>query len=217
MLNLGSADGSINFFERIKMKALALKAWSRVNEIDLQESKESDLIKMSLKGNPDAFGELVRRHQHGVYNLSYRYMRDSVLAEDMAQEAFLKGFRLLKGFRGDCRFSTWMYRVTSSVCLTELARRKRKGEVELKPNHVGSMESDEAVNADRSEIIRRCVNMLPEKYAAIITMYYLEELSYEEIASAMEIPLGTLKTWMFRARKDLRVIVESELGEQHYV
>jgi len=76
------------------MRAVALKAWSRVNDIDLQDLKESDLISMSLKGDPSAFGELVKRHEHGVYNLSYRYMRDSALAEDMAQEAFLKGFRL---------------------------------------------------------------------------------------------------------------------------
>jgi len=98
-----------------------------------------------------------------------------------------------------------------------LARRKRKGEVELKPNHIGSTNVDEAIKSDRAEIIRRCVNLLPEKYAAIITMYYLEELSYEEIAKAMEIPLGTLKTWMFRARKDLRKIVESELGDHQNV
>ena len=156
---------------------------------------------------------LVQRHQHVVYNLAYRYMRDSNLAEDMAQEAFLKGYRLLKGFRGDCSFSTWMYRVTSSVCLTEIARRKKRREVQLDTHHGGAYEDGKAEARDSAEIIRRCVMKLPERYAKIITMYYLQEMPYEEIAAAMEIPIGTLKTWMFRARKELRLVVEEELPD----
>ncbi len=178
-----------------------------------QELSDIELVKRSQSGDRDAFSDLVRRHQHLVYNVSYRFMRDAALAEDMAQEAFLKAFRLLKGFRGDCSFTTWMYRVTSSVCLTELGRRKRRGEVELYP------ESGDALSAttpkpaenDVKEQIRRCVTRLSDRYAAIITLYYLNGVSYEEIAQVMEIPLGTLKTWMFRARKQLRDIIEKEV------
>ena len=177
----------------------------------LDDESDLDLVARAKAGDTHAFGVLVRRHQHVVYNLSYRYMREVALSEDMAQEAFLKAFRLLNGFRGDCSFSTWMYRVTSSVCLTELSRRKKRGEVELQPVHGESTTTDSVEAQDTAALIRRCVTKLPEKYATIVTMYYLQELPYEEIASAMEIPLGTLKTWMFRARKELRQIVEEEL------
>lgn len=194
------------------MKAAALTHWPRYMKADYHELTDNELVKRAQKGNADAFSELVRRHQHRVYNLAYRYMREASRAEDMAQEAFLKGFRLLKGFRGDCSFSTWMYKVTGSVCLTELNKRKKRGEVELRPVHEGSYESTNAEDNDQAEIVRHCVGRLSNKYATIITLYYLEELSYDEIAQIMEIPIGTLKTWMFRARKELRAVVEEQLG-----
>lgn len=170
-----------------------------------------ELVNQSKSGDPEAFSELVRRHQHVVFNVSYRFMRDSALAEDMAQEAFLKAYRLLKGFRGDCAFSTWMYRVTCSVCLTELNRRKRRTEVENELQHEVATSEDPVENPDMPEMIRRCVKRLPDRYVQIITLYYLKGVSYEEIAQVMNIPMGTLKTWMFRARKQLRGVVEQEL------
>ena len=146
-----------------------------------------------------------------TYNLAYRYMRDATQAEDMAQEAFLKAYRLLDGFRGDSSFSTWLYRVTSSVCLTELSRRKRRSEVELQPTHYKNAAIQPNYTLDVPEQIRRCVTKLSDRYAEIVTLYYLKGVSYDEIAEAMDIPMGTLKTWMFRARKQLRTIVETEI------
>lgn len=174
------------------------------------------LVKRAKHGDTEAFSELVRRHQHIIYNVAYRFMRDAALAEDMAQEAFLKAFRLLKGFRGDCSFSTWMYRVTCSVCLTELNRRKRRGEVELSPANMLEASVDPPEASDMPEHIRRCVQKLPDRYAAIITLYYLQGVSYEDIAQVMRIPMGTLKTWMFRARKQLKKIVEKEVFRHGY-
>lgn len=174
---------------------------------------DHELVAKAQEGDTACFDELVRRHQTVVYNLAWRYMRENAAAEDMAQEAFLKAFRMLHGFRGDCTFSTWMYRVTSSVCLTELNRRKRRGEVELTPAVESQLGVDAEVATDTPEAIRRCVALLPDHYAKIITLYYLNESSYEEIAEIMDIPLGTLKTWMHRARKQLREIVEREVAE----
>ncbi len=171
-----------------------------------------ELVNQSKSGDPEAFSELVRRHQHVVFNVSYRFMRDSALAEDMAQEAFLKAYRLLKGFRGDCSFSTWMYRVTCSVCLTELNRRKRRNEVEQELQYNVETAEEPMENPDMPEMIRRCVRRLPDRYVQIITLYYLKGVSYEEIAQVMNIPMGTLKTWMFRARKQLRGVVEQEMN-----
>jgi RNA polymerase sigma-70 factor (ECF subfamily) len=170
-----------------------------------------ELVNQTKQGNTEAFSELVRRHQHIIYNVSYRFMRDVALAEDMAQEAFLKAFRLIHGFRGECSFSTWMYRVACSVCLTELNRRKRRGEVELTPAHAAQTAVQPECDFDIPEHVRRCVAKLSDRYATIITLYYLKGVSYDEIAETMSIPMGTLKTWMFRARKQLRKIVEKEV------
>ncbi|MCC6153480.1 MAG: RNA polymerase sigma factor [Candidatus Hydrogenedentes bacterium] len=177
------------------------------------------LVQRTRAGEVEAFSELVRRHERVVFNLAYRFMRDNALAEDMAQEAFLKAYRLLHGFRGDCSFSTWLYRVTSSVCLTELNRRKRRGEVELTPSHEDESSTEPDETSDMPELIRRCVTKLPERYATIVSLYYLQEVPYEDIAETMRIPMGTLKTWMHRARLQLRKIVEKEMKangpEQH--
>ena len=175
------------------------------------DTSDLELVELTKGGDTEAFSELVRRHQQMTYNLAYRFMRDPALAEDMAQEAFLKAFRLLSGFRGDSSFSTWLYRVTSSVCLTELARRKKRGEVELKPVHCNTAAVHPSDTQDLPEHIRRCVTKLSDRYAEIVTLYYLNGTSYDEIAESLDIPMGTLKTWMFRARKQLRKIVETEL------
>ena len=172
------------------------------------------LVRLAKRGDAEAFAELVRRHQHAVFNLAYRFMRDQTLAEDMTQEAFLKAFRLIKRFRGDCAFGTWMYRVTCSVCLTELGRRKRRAEVPLMPHHDREAAVPPTAMSDMPELIRRCVAKLPRRYAAVITLYYLKEITYDEIAQIMQVPMGTLKTWMHRARKQLGQIVAKEL-EHH--
>ncbi|HOE65496.1 MAG TPA: RNA polymerase sigma factor [Candidatus Hydrogenedentes bacterium] len=179
-----------------------------------EEATDAQLVTRAKEGDAAAFSSLILRHQRIVYNLAFRFMRNATQAEDMAQEAFLKAFRLLEGFRGDSSFSTWLYRVTCSVCLTELDRRKRRGEVDLQPIHdrAETIRSSHA-DADEAELIRRCVTKLPEKYAQVLTLYYLQEIPYEDLAKIMGAPQGTLKTWMHRARNCLREIVEKELGE----
>lgn len=193
------------------MSAEAVAQWSQEDAAPASAVTDTELVQRTKAGEVEAFSELVRRHEQNVYNLSYRFMREASLAEDMTQEAFLKAFRLLKGFRGACSFSTWMYRVTCSVCLTELNRRKRRGEVELLPVHGGEAEPAGTDMADMPELMRGCVGKLPEHYATIITLYYFKEISYDEIARILSIPMGTLKTWMHRARLQLRKIVEKEL------
>jgi RNA polymerase sigma-70 factor (ECF subfamily) len=179
----------------------------------LGELSDIVLVRQCQSGHREAFSELVRRHQNLVFNVAFRYMRNKTAAEDMAQEAFLKAFRLLKGFRGDCSFATWMYRVTSTTCLSELSKKKRRNEVALEARNTELLvaKTPKPEDLDMKERIRRCVTRLPSHYATAITLYYLKEVSYDEIAQALEIPQGTLKTWMFRARRQLRKIVEKEL------
>ncbi len=196
------------------MTASMTATWPSTGVMSIMKGSDGALVTQTLAGDVEAFSELVRRHERNVYNLAYRFMRDAGLAEDMAQEAFLKAFRLLKGFRGESEFSTWLYRVTCSVCLSELERRKHRTEVELLPSHTEDLAEPGAMHGETEvyELIRRCVARLPERDATIIALYYLQEKGYEEIAAAMKIPKGTLKTWMHRARAQLRKIVEQELA-----
>ena len=191
---------------------LAAGAIPRVRDVAVRDDANTDLelVVRAKEADTEAFSELVNRHQQMVYNLAYRFMRDPVLAEDVAQEAFIKAYRLLGGFRGDCTFSTWLYRVTASVCLNEIERRKRRAEVELLPSHEMPEVPERLERLDVPEMMRHCVDKLPGRYQKIVTLYYLKEISYDDIARIMKIPSGTLKTWMYRARAQLRKILERE-------
>lgn len=181
------------------------------------DGSDEALVGQTKAGEVEAFSELVRRHQTAVYNLCFRFMRDPALAEDMAQEAFIKAFRLLRGFRGDSSFSTWLYRVACSVCLTELGRRKKRFGIALPLSGAAVEAATPPVSvSDMPEAIRRCVTKLPARYAQAVTLYYLQELSYEEVAAVMQVSLGTLKTWLHRARHQLREIVEKELPSDEF-
>lgn len=186
--------------------------WEETVEVSDERETDGALVQRAKQGDADAFSQLAARHQRVVYNLAYRFMRDATQAEDMAQEAFLKAYRMLDGFRGDCSFSTWMYRVTASVCLTELGRGKRRAEIEAQPWHEAQAPFNRTDWLDMPEVLRRCIALLPERYANIVTLYYLKERSYEEIADGLSIPTGTLKTWMHRARNQLRRIMEKEFS-----
>lgn len=188
----------------------ALASVGAETETAATEPSDLELVVRAQKGDTEAFSELVKRHQHLVYNLAYRFMRENALAEDMAQEAFLKAYRLLKGFRGDCSFSTWLYRVTVSVCLTELNRRKKRQEVEFHPFHERREVMPSTDTSDLGELIQYCIRTLPHRYNKIVTLYYIKQMSYDDIAEAMRIPMGTLKTWMHRARNQLRRLMEKE-------
>lgn len=196
--------------------------WPAAGSANMSDGSDLDLVQRARVGDAEAFGELVRRHERVVYNLAYRFMRNAAQAEDMAQEAFVKAYRSLHGFRGDCRFSSWLYRVTCSICLTELNRIKRRGEVETYPEtdsrnaaqaSAAPSALDVSESSEMAELVRCCVTKLPERYATIITLFYLQELSYEEIAEVLRLPMGTLKTWMHRARHELKTIVEKEMGQ----
>jgi len=181
----------------------------------LQGQTDAALVDATQAGDVEAFSELARRHEQAVYGLCYRFMRDATSAEDMAQEAFLKAFRLIHGFRGDSAFSTWLYRVTCSVCLSELERRKRRGD----RDHAARLEPAPAPRPlphDVSPLLRGCIDRLPTHYADAVRLYYLDELPYEDIAARLGTPIGTLKTWMYRARTQLRQMLEDELQVTRY-
>jgi RNA polymerase sigma-70 factor (ECF subfamily) len=194
-------------------------------------AEESDLVlvKRVQRGDKSAFDLLVRKYQHKVVKLVLRYVRNPAEAEDIAQEAFIKAYRALPQFRGDSAFYTWMYRIAINTAKNSLASRDRSPiayDLDLTdPEESHSVQSklqdpDTPEGMALTEEIRGIVNSaiegLPEELKTAIVLRELDGLSYEEIAAAMECPVGTVRSRIFRAReaidKRLREVFEGGLG-----
>ncbi len=164
-------------------------------------------------GEAAAFEELVRRHQHRVFGVAARMLGSAAEAEEAAQEVFLRVYRSVGGFRGDARLSTWLYAITSRVCLTRLAagerRLARRGEEALTRLPDGGAGPGAAL--ERSELeaaLHRAIAELPEERRIVVVLRDLEGLAYEEIAAALDLPLGTVRSRLHRARLDLKEKLE---------
>jgi RNA polymerase sigma-70 factor (ECF subfamily) len=166
---------------------------------------DQTLVAETLAGHGEAFGTLVERYDRAVYHLAYRTVRDAEEARDVAQEAFFKAFRSLKTFRPEAKFSTWIFSITYHACCDRLARRKRYSNEEL-PDRAdpGIGPEQEAIAGEEARRLRAAIARLPEKYRSVITLYHLQGRQYEEIAQVLEIPIGTVKTHLFRAKEQLR-------------
>lgn len=181
----------------------------------MTREEETALVKLAQSGNHSAFEKLVIANQTKVYNLALRMVGNEQDAYDMSQEAFIKAYNALENFRGDSRFSVWLYRLTTNVCLDFLRAEVRKahGSLTYLSDEDGEKEleiSDDRFSpetlAEKKEL-REAVNegllRLPEHYRAILLLREIEGLSYEEIAQALSLEEGTVKSRIFRARKKL--------------
>lgn len=183
----------------------------------MQESSDTGdlgLVRRVQRGDKGAFDLLVRKYQHKVVKLVMRYMRDPADAEDVAQEAFIKAYRALPQFRGDSAFYTWLYRIAINTAKNAIVSRDRSP-VEYDLDLQNAEESYEVQGrlADAAtpealvltEEIRTIVNgaiaALPEDLRTAIVLRELEGMSYEEIAAAMDCPVGTVRSRIFRARE----------------
>jgi RNA polymerase sigma-70 factor (ECF subfamily) len=177
---------------------------------------DQTLVAETLGGRGEAFGTLVERYDRAVYHLAYRTLHDSEEARDVAQEAFFKAFRSLKTFRPGAKFSTWIFSITYHACCDRLGRRKRYSSEEL-PDRAdpGAGPEQAAIAGDEALRLRAAIARLPEKYRSVITLYHLQSRQYDEIAQVLEIPIGTVKTHLFRAKEQLRRILnETAMGAQ---
>jgi RNA polymerase sigma-70 factor (ECF subfamily) len=175
------------------------------------EPNDAYLIAAALAGLPEAFGTLVERYDRAVYHLCLRTMRDAEEARDCTQEAFFKAFRSLRTFKPEAKFSTWIFSIAYHACCDRLARGKRQSRAEL-PETADPAPGPEAVAElnDRSRALRAAIEALPEKYRTVITLYHLQGKQYEEIARVLELPMGTVKTHLFRAKELLRKALVTE-------
>jgi len=176
-----------------------------VSVAGLSDSDDGSLVAAALAGEGDAFARLVERYERAVYHLCVRTMRDPEDARDCTQEAFFKAFRSLRTFKPGAKFSTWIFAIAYHACCDRLAARKRFSAGEL-PDRADPAPGPAALaeaHDDASEL-RAAIDALPEKYRTVITLYHLQGRQYEEIARVLALPIGTVKTHLFRAKDHLR-------------
>jgi RNA polymerase sigma-70 factor (ECF subfamily) len=177
----------------------------RVSAVVAQQPEDGQLVASAIAGRSEAFGTLVERYERAVYHLCLRTMRDPEEAQDCAQEAFFKAFRSLRTFKAGAKFSTWIFSIAYHACCDRLARRKRfTGDEMPETADPGAGPAQVAEQREESAELRAAIDALPEKYRAVITLYHLQGRQYEEIAQVLDLPMGTVKTHLFRAKDLLR-------------
>lgn len=181
----------------------------------MNREEEQAVVRRVLNGDVNAFEALVTAYEKNVYNLALRMTGNPEDAADMTQEAFVKAYRSLESFRGDSKFSVWLYRIVSNVCLDFLRRRSRQGTVSLSAEGDDGEDvqldlpdegqSPEALLERRMtrEAVRRGLEALPPDARQILLLREIQGLRYEEIAEALDLEVGTVKSRIFRARKRL--------------
>ena len=187
------------------------------------------LVRRVQRGDRGAFDALVLKYQHKLVKLVMRYVRNPAEAEDIAQEAFIKAYRALPQFRGDSAFYTWLYRIAINTAKNAVVSRDRSPiEYDLDRNNTeesydmqGRMKDSETPEAlvltdEIRSTVKAAIDSLPDDLKTAIVLRELDGLSYEEIAAAMDCPVGTVRSRIFRAReaidRRLREVFEGGLG-----
>ena len=178
------------------------------SRVEWDEQDDAQFVKASQQGDQDAFAVLVQRHQRRVFRLSLRILQDDEDAGEITQEVFLAAWQGLPAFRGEARFSTWLYRITYHCCLRQLERRKRERSLHAVIQAEQILEDKQAEDIldlrDRQAIVREQLEQLPTSYRVVLILRHFHEMTYEEMANILSVPVGTVKTHLFRARNLLK-------------
>jgi RNA polymerase sigma-70 factor (ECF subfamily) len=197
--------------------------------LDYSEKSDQDLVRLSRRGDERAARELVHRFERPVFSIIYRMVRDRELAEDLSQDVFVRTFNNLDRYDRSYKFSSWLFKIAYNLTVDHLRRRELPTiSVHGAPDAVTpdrqeatslTLESEEEAPDDRlvaKELageLEEAIALLREDYRTAILLRHVEGLSYEEISEIMEIPLGTVKTYIFRARRELRKALSATHGD----
>ena len=180
----------------------------------MNDVADAELITRCQQGDEQAFRELVERHKNMVFALIQRSAADRSRVEDLAQDVFLKIHRGLPYFRGEAKLTTWIFRIVLNLLSEDAARQRTAKEVALDPE----VPAHEPRSIDRSmsdlelrDRLEKAMARLPPNYRLLIAGHYLNDVKYEELAEALDIPVGTVKTHLHRAKKQLRALLETDL------
>ncbi|WP_299334329.1 sigma-70 family RNA polymerase sigma factor [uncultured Psychroserpens sp.] len=183
------------------------------------------LINQIIEGDTNAFSILVDNYKDLVFTLALRMLKNREEAEEVAQDTFIKTYRSLDRFKGDSKFSTWIYRVAYNTCLDRIKKNKKHlNDVEINEftaHQVKTMDTalDQIETKEREEAIQRCIKRLPSQDSFLLTLYYFDDLSLDDISQIVGITVNSIKVKLFRCRKKLATILKSELEPEiieHY-
>jgi RNA polymerase sigma-70 factor (ECF subfamily) len=179
------------------------------------DSNERELVERCRSGDELAFQELVDRYKDLVFALITRTVQDRSRAEDLAQEVFLRVHRGLPYFRGEARLSTWLYRIVANVCAQETGRPTPMSiedeRVRARVAASTSARDQQFGDFELRERLEKAVARLPANYRFLIAAHYLDGVRYEDLAEALQLPLGTVKVQLHRAKQQLRRLLETDL------
>lgn len=184
-------------------------------------NEEEILINSINNGDTQAYAHLVNHYKDLVFSLALKLLKNREEAEEVAQDAFIKVFKSLNSFKGDSKFSTWIYRITYNTCLDRIKKNKRyQKDVPIDEfifNKLDTIDNalDNMIAEERYTLIKNCINKLPETDAAILTLFYFEELTLIEIGDIISLEVNTVKVKLFRARKKLAFIMEKYVHLQN--
>ncbi len=191
---------------------------------DLQTLSDQEVVVKARAGNEPAYRELLRRYERPVFSLIFRMVRDRALAEDLSQDTFVKVLNALDSYRPEFKFSSWVFKIANNVAIDQLRKReldtlsldgapdaRTREEVEATAlQAVDRTESplSELESRELGSMIEVAIGKLRPEYRSCILLRHVEGRSYEEIAEALDLPLGTVKTYIHRARHELREYLE---------
>lgn len=198
---------------------------SNENERPRKDASESSLeddqlVKRAIKGDQDAYKLLMDKYQKPLYFHIVKMVKNNEQIEDLIQESFVKAFSNLDSYNTNYAFSTWLYRITTNHTIDYLRKKKlqttsinepiRAKDGEMQFQIVGNAETDrKIIRKERKKIVSDAIQNLPDKYREVIEMRHLEEMSYQEISEQLDLPLGTVKAHIFRAREMLyKVLID---------
>ncbi len=176
------------------------------------------MVERALAGDADAFGEIVRRWERRIFALAFGMLNSSEDAREATQETFLAAFRNLRNFRGDAKVSSWLHRIAINQCITRQRRSRvrpetalddvleRRGDQLSTPAHASP--ARQAESRERTEAVRRAVQTLQPELREVVVMKEFEEMTFQEIADTLDIPLSTVKSRLYTALKQLRMRLE---------
>ena len=186
----------------------------------MKKLSDQEIIDSVKLGNQSDYSIIVDRYKDKAFSLLKKMLKNEQDAEETLQDCFIKAYNSLSSFKGEAKFSTWFYRIVYNTALTKLSSKKRKTENEMSSvDEHFNLKSDYDYNVserkDMSEFINELVNKLPEKHSAIISLFYLDEMSCEEISKALDISLSNVKVMLHRSRNALKdIIIENNLVEE---
>jgi RNA polymerase sigma-70 factor (ECF subfamily) len=190
---------------------------------ELRTKTDQDVVALAKEGNEHAYRELIRRYERPVFSLIYRMVRNRELAEDLSQETFIKVLNAVQSYRPEFKFSSWVFKIANNAAIDHLRRRELdtlslEGSphaetpemieaTALQISERGENALEEVENRELGGQIEHAIERLRPEYRSCILLRHVEGRSYEEIAEILSLPLGTVKTYIHRARNELRILL----------